>query len=218
MPPDASRPPLGQRVSRALVLRRAGWMGERYPFRTLPDYLRPGLHLVFVGINPGLYSVQRGHYFARSASRFWPAFSASKLSEPVRRALGADTLRAEHDAELPRFGMGFTDVVKRPSANARDLETSDFEKWVPRLLERLQRHPPRVACFHGLTAYRPFLTLALRCTDSRPTLGPQPEVVGATRLYVVPNPSPANAHFTLTDQTAWYDRLADFLAAVRARD
>jgi len=134
------------------------------------------------------------------------------------RALGANTLRAEHDAELPHFGIGFTDVVKRPSANAADLKASDFEKWVPRLLERLQRYSPRVACFHGLTAYRPFLKLALRCADRLAVLGPQPEVVGATRLYVVPNPSPANAHFTLTEQTAWYDRVADFLAAVMAGD
>ena len=189
------------------------WMEKRYSFRTLPDYLRPGLELVFVGINPGLYSVQRGHYFARSTSRFWPAFSASKLSERVRQVLGTNSLCAEHDAELPCFGIGFTDVVKRPSANAADLNTSDFEKWVPRLLERLQRYAPRVACFHGLTAYRPFLKLALRCADRLPMLGQQPEFVGATRLYVVPNPSPANAHFTLADQTAWYDRLADFLAA-----
>lgn len=196
----------------------AGWMGERYQFRTLPDYLRPGLDLVFVGINPGLYSVHRRHYFARSANRFWPAFSASKLSEPVRRSLGADILRAEHDTELPRFGIGFTDVVKRPTANAADLKARDFEKWVPRLVQRLLRCPPRVACFHGLTAFRPFLTIALRRADRLPMLGPQPEVVGATRLYVVPNPSPANAHFTLTDQTTWYDRLADFLAAVRASD
>ncbi len=181
-----------------------GWMGEGYPFRTLPDYLQPGLDLAFVGINPGLYSVQRGHYFARLTSRFWPAFSASKLSERVRRELGTNTLRAEHDAELPRFGIGFTDVVKRPSANAADLNADDFKKWVPRLLEKLQRYRPRVACFHGLTAYRPFLDLALRCADRLPMLGHQPELVGAIRLYVVPNPSPANAHFTLIDQTAWY--------------
>lgn len=196
----------------------ATWMGERYRFRTLPDYLRPGLDLVFVGINPGLYSVQRRHYFARSTNRFWPAFSASKLSEPVRSALGVDTLGAEHDTELPAFGIGFTDVVKRPSANAAELKERDFEKWAPRLLGRLQRCRPRVACFHGLTAYRPFLTIALRCAHRSPVLGPQPEVVGGTRLYVVPNPSPANAHFTPADQTAWYDRLADFLAAVRAGD
>jgi double-stranded uracil-DNA glycosylase len=194
----------------------ADWMDEGYPFRTLPDHLRPGLDLVFVGINPGLYSVLRGHYFARSTSRFWPAFSASKLSERVRRAIGTDTLRPEHDAELPCFGIGFTDVVKRPSANAADLRARDFAQWLPRLLEKLQRYQPRVACFHGLTAYRPFLKFALRSDDPVTMLGRQRETVGATRLYVVPNPSPANAHFTLTDQTAWYDCLADFLAAVRS--
>lgn len=191
----------------------AGWTGDGYPLRTLPDYLRLGLNLVFVGINPGLYSVQRGHYFARSTSRFWPAFSASKLSERVRRAIGTVTLRAEQDAELPRFGIGFTDVVKRPTANAADLDARDFARWAPLLLDKLQRYQPRVACFHGLTAYRPFLKFALKRADPLPRLGRQREVIGATRLYVVPNPSPANAHFTLADQTAWYDRLADFLAA-----
>jgi TDG/mug DNA glycosylase family protein len=134
----------------------------------------------------------------------------------VRRALGGDSLCAEHDAELLRFGIGFTDVVKRPSANAADLDASDFEKWVPCLLEKLRCYSPRVACFHGITAFRPFLNLALRCADRRPRLGDQPEVIGATRLYLVPNPSPANAHFTLADQTAWYDRLAEFLNAVTA--
>jgi len=98
-------------------------MDEGYPFRTLPDHLGPGFDLVFVRINPGLHSVQRGHYFARSTSRFWPAFSASKLSERVRRAIGTDTLRPEQYAELPCFGIGFTDVVKRPSANAADTWT-----------------------------------------------------------------------------------------------
>jgi TDG/mug DNA glycosylase family protein len=186
----------------------------KYPFQTLPDYLRPGLALVFIGINPGLYSVAHGHYFARSTSRFWPAFSASKLSAPVREALGVSTLQPEHDAELSRFGIGLTDVVKRPSANAAELDASDFEKWLPFLLRKLRRYAPRVACFHGLTAYRPFLELGLRRAD-RPILGPQPEVLGHTRLYVVPNPSPANAHFTLADQTMWYDRLADFVESVR---
>lgn len=184
----------------------------RYPFRTLPDYLRPGLGLVFVGINPGLYSVANGHYFARPTSRFWPAFSASRLSERAREMLGTDTLRPEHDADLLRAGVGFTDVVKRPSANAADLTPRDFAAWAPVLLERLRRTRPGVACFHGVTAYRPFLRLVLGREGGAPQLGAQPESIGATRVFVVPNPSPANAHFTVTDQTAWYDRLADFLA------
>jgi TDG/mug DNA glycosylase family protein len=129
----------------------------------------------------------------------------------VRSGLSVDVLRPEHDAALLGFGIGFTDVVKRVSGNAAELAPSDFEKWAPRLLQKLRHSSPRVACFHGLTAYRPFLALALRVDGRAPALGPQPEVVGATRLFVVPNPSPANAHFTLADQTAWYDRLADFL-------
>ena len=185
-------------------------MSDRYPFTTLPDYLRPGLDLVFIGINPGLYSVQKGHYFARSTSRFWPGISASRLSEPIRRALQISMLRPEHDCALLRFGIGLTDVVKRPSANAADLIPADFEKWAPLLLRKVERYGPRVACFHGLTAYRPFLKLALRVADRMPTLGVQPETIRATRIFVVPNPSPANAHFTLSDQTKWYDRLAIF--------
>ncbi len=188
--------------------------GDEYRFRTLPDYLAPGLQVVFVGINPGLYSVQRGHYFARSTSRFWPAFSASRLSDDMRRQLQIDVLRPENDVDLPRFGFGLTDVVKRPTANAAGLAASDFEEWVPRLVERLLRYQPRVACFHGVTAVRPVLKIALKSADS-PALGAQSAAIGTTRLYVVPNPSPANAHFTPRDQIHWYDRLTEFVERVK---
>ena len=184
---------------------------EQYPFKTLPDYLRSGLDLVFIGINPGLYSVERGHYFARTTSRFWPAFSASRLSERMRLALKVEKLLPEHDSQLVNFGIGLTDVVKRPSSNAAELSAKDFAEWAPRLFGKIERFRPRVACFHGLTAYRPFLQLVLRCDDRKCVLGPQEKLIGETRLFVVPNPSLANAHFTLEDQTAWYDRLAEFI-------
>jgi TDG/mug DNA glycosylase family protein len=177
---------------------------------SLPDHLRRSLDLVFVGINPGLYSAERGHYFARTTSRFWPAFSASRLSEPVRRGLRVDVLRPEHDGELPRFGIGLTDVVKRASSNASQLTPADFATGVPLLVKKLQRFRPRLACFHGVMAYTPFLKFAF-ALKRHVVCGPQLETIGSTRLFVVPNPSPANAHFTVRDQTAWYDRLADFL-------
>lgn len=182
------------------------------PFQTLPDYLDYRLDLVFIGINPGLYSVRQGHYFARKTSRFWPALSASNLSAQMRQELGTVVLKPEHDSVLPRFGIGLTDVIKIPSANAGELNPNDFMEWSPALLKKLKHYAPRVACFHGLTGFRPFLRFALKSTERAPALGPQPEVVGSTRLYVVPNPSPANAHFTLKDQTAWYDRVAEFIA------
>lgn len=189
-------------------------MSSELPFDTLPDYLRRGLDLVFIGINPGSYSVARGHYFARATSRFWPALSRSKLSEPIRRALGAERLLPEHDSLLPRFGIGLTDVVKRPSPNASTLTAQDFAMGAPRLLEKIGRFRPRIACFHGLTAYRPFLRVAFGI-EHRGSLGPQPQTIGATRIFVVPNPSPANAHFTPANQAQWYDRLAEFIAATK---
>ena len=104
---------------------------DSYPFPTLPDYLAPGLPLVLVGINPGLYSVQQGRYFARPTSRFWPAFSRSRLSSAVRAALARDWLGPEDDSTLLQFGIGFTDVVKRPSRNAAEVRPEDFREWAP---------------------------------------------------------------------------------------
>ncbi|HYM70643.1 MAG TPA: mismatch-specific DNA-glycosylase [bacterium] len=190
-------------------------MAATYSFRTLPDYLRAHLHLVFVGINPGLYSVERGHYFARTTNRFWPAFSQSTLSAPVRATLGRTALGPEDDRRLMRFGIGFTDVVKVPSRNAAALRPGDFRTWAPRLLQRLEKSRPRTACFHGVTAYRAFTRYALDDARSDWPLGAQALTVGDTRLFVVPNPSPANAHFRIEDQVRWYDRLAEFLEGLR---
>jgi double-stranded uracil-DNA glycosylase len=181
---------------------------------TLPDYLRTGLDIVFVGINPGLYSVQKGHYFARGTSRFWRAFSASSLSEHIRRTLGIEALGPEHDVELLRFGIGFTDIIKRPTANVSTLSPDEFNHWTPLLVEKLRSYAPRVACFHGLMGFRPFAKMVFK-TASSPVHGGQQETIGPTRLFVVPNPSGANAHFTLADQRMWYDRLADYVAALK---
>jgi len=184
-----------------------------YDFPTLPDLLRRDLALVLVGINPGARSVARGHYFSSPSSRFWPAFSRSRLSAPIRRALGTDRLSPDVDARLLDFGIGFTDVVKRTTANASELTGRDFALWAPRLVERLRRYRPRVVAFHGLTAYRAFVAVAPGSWPVRPALGPQAERLGASRLFVIPNPSGANAHFRLEDLVAWYDTLAEFLAS-----
>jgi TDG/mug DNA glycosylase family protein len=177
---------------------------------TLPDLLRDALQIVFVGINPSLYSVARGHYFARRSNRFWPCLSRSILSAAARQALGVERLEPEHDRALPDHGFGFTDLCKRPTARASDLSPHELGAGVVALAAKLERHKPRIACFHGMTGYR-HVVRELAPTATEPSLGPQPLHIGATRCYVVPNPSGANAHFTPTDQTHWYDRLAQEL-------
>src|ERR1700733_8210707 len=93
---------------------------------TLPDLLSDGLDLVFVGINPSLLSAAQGHYFARKTNRFWPGFSRSRLSLRAPQALGVERLEPVHDTAFPEYGIGFTDVVKRPTANAGELGREEF--------------------------------------------------------------------------------------------
>jgi double-stranded uracil-DNA glycosylase len=183
---------------------------------TLPDLLAENLSVLFVGINPSTYSVSRGHYFARPGNRFWPCFSRSILSAAIRQALGVEALQPHHDTALPAHGFGFTDLVKRPTARASDLHSSEFTAGVADLLSKLERYRPRIACFHGITGYRH--VRRIRATDATTTphqLGPQPLRIGPTTLYLVPSPSAANAHFTPADQTEWYNRLAQEIPAAR---
>jgi TDG/mug DNA glycosylase family protein len=178
--------------------------------QTLPDLLRERLDVVFVGINPSLYSAAQGHYFARRTNRFWPAFTRSALSRKARAALSLAALLPEHDRLLLEHGFGFTDAVKRATARAAELPREEFLRAVPILAAKIERFAPRIACFHGVTSFRP-LARALDPAAADEPLGPQKLRIGRTLLFVVPNPSPANAHFTPADQAAWYDRLAAFL-------
>ena len=177
---------------------------------TLPDLLCDGLGLVFVGINPSLYSVAQGHYFARKTNRFWPCLSRSVLSAGVRRALGVAALLPVHDRLLPPHGIGFTDVVKRATANAAALGRAEFIAGATSLVTRLERYRPRVVCFQGMMGYRPVAAvLGLAARDL--VLGPQSARLGPTQVFVVPSPSPANAHFTPAQQTGWYNCLAEYI-------
>ena len=177
----------------------------------LPDLLQAGLRLVFVGINPSIYSAARGHYFARPGNRFWPCFSRSKLSLAAREALGVGAFRPEHDRALVAYGFGFTDLVQRATVRANEVAAPEFLSGIARLQAKLAQYRPEVACFHGMTGYR-HVHRALALRAPAPALGLQEARIGGTRLFVVPSPSGANAHFSRAEQTEWYDRLADLLS------
>ena len=157
---------------------------------TLPDYLREGLDIVFVGLNPSTYSVREGHYFANPRNRFWTAFNRSGL-------VGVE-LSAEQDASLLEHGIGLTDLVKRATGGGSELKAVDYREGAPELKNKLLACRPRIACFHGTGTYRQYLRYAEGVLE-KPELGLQERDIGSSIVYVSPNPSPANARFSVED-------------------
>ena len=183
---------------------------------TLPDYLQDGLDIVLIGLNPSAWSVRMGRYFANPRNRFWPALSASGIAGPLASHSGSDTgshsdLGPQDDARLPAAGIGLTDVVKRATAQASGLTAADYRRDAPLLREKLLRHSPTIACFHGLTAYRAYLRYGENIP--RPgalALGRQEHTIGRSRIFVLPNPSPANARYSTGDLAQWYRQLGEW--------
>ncbi len=150
------------------------------PGQTLSDYLAPGLKLLIIGINPGYYSAQVGHYYARPGNLFWWALSNSGLVPYV--------LGPEQDADLLKFGIGLTDVVKRPTHSSGELRQQEFDEGVQRTVLLVEEYKPKVACFIGLLGATAFLGRGIKP-------GPIEEKIGTTRLFAIPSPSRRNAHY-----------------------
>jgi TDG/mug DNA glycosylase family protein len=168
---------------------------------TLPDYLGPGLDIVSIGLNPSLPSVREGFYFANPRNRFWRALNASGLI-----AGKLDPGIAAMDILQERYCIGFTDVVKRPTAGGHDLRAADYREWSPVLRHKLEQYQPAIAWFHGKQAYAGYLRYG---EGIKPVVewGEQPRRIGTTRVFVTPNPSPANAAYSLEVLTDWYRQL-----------
>src|SRR5687767_2368989 len=147
------------------------------------DVVAPGLRVLFVGINPGLYSGATGYHFARPGNRFWPALHLAGLTERVLAPDEADALLAA--------GYGVTNLVARTTARADELTAEELRAGAERLARLAARiRPARVAVL-GVTAYR--------TAFERPkaVVGPQPERLSGGELWVLPNPSGLNAHYQL---------------------
>ncbi len=156
---------------------------ERLP--SLPDYLRPDLDIVLVGLNPSRYSAQLGRYFARRQNRFWTALAASGLvPEPV--GPGDET-------RLLGWGIGLTDVVKRPTRGIHELGAEEFRHGARQLRDKIARYGPRIVCFNGLTGYR------VCCQTKQVRVGRQTERFGGAQVFALPSTSPRNAHYSLSD-------------------
>ena len=170
--------------------------------KSLPDYLTPGLKLLFVGINPSLHSSRAGHYYANPRYRFWGVFNSAELI-PIR-------LNSEDDFRVLEFGVGFTDIVKRPTPGVKDLANSEFIDGAVNLRQKLLFYQPTLVCFQGVMVYERYLRFG-EGIRRKVGLGLQQEKIGASFCFVVPNPSPANAGFSFHTLVGWYLELKAFL-------
>jgi double-stranded uracil-DNA glycosylase len=159
----------------------------------------PGLDVLFCGINPGLVSAARGHNFARPGNRFWPALHGAGFTPRL--------LRPEEDGELPRYGLGITNVVDRPSRGADDLTASELRAGARRVAALVARFEPRVLAMVGVGAYRTGF--------ERPNaaIGLQPDTVGGRPVWVLPNTSGLNAHYQLPHLIRLFAELREWLTA-----
>jgi TDG/mug DNA glycosylase family protein len=162
--------------------------------RTVQDVIGPDLRVLFCGINPGLYSAAVGHHFARPGNRFWPTL--------YRAGFTPTLLSPEEGRELLPLRLGITNIVDRASAAADELTTEELLEGGRRLTLKLKQFRPRVLAVLGVGAYR----TAFQRNDAK--LGVQPESIGGTAVWVMPNPSGLNAHYRL-------DQLAELFVALR---
>ena len=174
---------------------------------TLPDYLLPDLGIVLVGLNPSIPSAETGHYFANPRNRFWPAFNAAEMAPEL--------ITAETDYRVLEFDIGMTDIVKRPTPGVGNLKAADFRIGVADLKRRLLLYNPKIVCFHGIVAATQYAKISEK-HQSRIVLGPQPWFIGSSSVFVVPNPSPANASFSLQDIVSWYLKLKEFRDKIKS--
>jgi TDG/mug DNA glycosylase family protein len=150
--------------------------------RTIPDVVPPRGGVLLCGINPGLYSAATGFHFARPGNRFWPALHRAGFTDRL--------LTPAEQHLLPSYGLGITNLAARATAQAAELTRAELAEGGAILEAFVREHAPRVVAILGVTAYR----TAFR--RPKAVIGPQDVTLGGSRLWILPNPSGLNAHYT----------------------
>jgi TDG/mug DNA glycosylase family protein len=169
---------------------------ELFADTTVADLVGPGLRLLFVGINPGLWTAATQTHFAHPGNRFYPALLAGGVIErPIDRGVG---MTADDRQYMIDRGIGITNVVARATAKASEVHADELRAGGERLREFVIAHRPAVVAVAGITAYRTAFGMP------KAVMGEQPDRFEGARLWVVPNPSGLNAHETTATLAAAY--------------
>lgn len=160
---------------------------------SLPDILGQGLNIVFCGINPGVQAAAAGHHFLGRGNRFWPVLHFAGFTP--------HQLRPDEDRTVLEYGLGLTTAVARPTRSAGELHAEEFSRLASSLIGKLELYQPRWIAFLGKAAYAGITGMQ----DVH--WGEQSGRLGATRIWILPNPSGLNRSFTTA-------RLVDAYAAL----
>jgi len=167
---------------------------------SVPDLVGPGLKLLFVGINPGLWTAATQTHFAHPGNRFYPAL---RLAGIVDRDLDRGEPMTDQDrAYLIKRGIGITNLVNRATARAGELAPAELRAGRTRLENFVAQHHPAVVAIAGITAYRQ----AFAAPKAKE--GEQNALPTGARVWVVPNPSGLNAHETIASLAQAYAKPA----------
>ncbi|MFB7324709.1 G/U mismatch-specific DNA glycosylase [Streptomyces sp. NPDC056190] len=161
--------------------------------RPVPDVVADGLRVLFCGINPGLMTAATGQHFARPGNRFWPVLHRSGFTPRL--------MKPAEQGELLSYGLGITNVVARPTARAQELTPQEYWDGGRLLALKVARLRPRWLAVVGVTAYRAAFG------DRTAQVGLQERTFGETRVWVLPNPSGLNAHWTAETMAEEFARL-----------
>lgn len=157
--------------------------------REVPDLLGDDVRLLFVGINPGLWTAATQTHFAHPVNRFYPALLRAGI---ITRAVDPSAGMTDEDRDhLRSRGIGITNLVRRATARASELSDDELREGGRRLESLVARLRPRVVAVAGITAYRTAFSSRTAAT------GRQPADLEGAELWVVPNPSGLNAHETV---------------------
>ena len=179
---------------------------EAFRGHPVDDLLGPDLRLLFVGINPGLWTAAVNAHFARPGNRFWPALHRAGIT--ARLVDASAGLQDEDADDLRRRGVGITNLVNVATARADELTRAELRAGAGRLAELVARERPRVVAVLGLTAYRTAFD------QPKASAGRQPDDLGPAELWVAPNPSGLNAHETIDSLAASYRHIAEVAGVV----
>ena len=179
------------------------WLDVKPHLPPLRDRIKPGVRVLFVGINPGVRSAQTGHHFAGFSNRFWKLLYESRLvPEPITY---------EGDDRLPDFGFGITNIVPRATPGIDTLLPGEYVEGRVKLRRKIQRYRPAIVAMVGVTVFRAMFPERKGVV----TLGLQPERIGESAIFVLPNPSGRNANFSYSEMLAAFRKLRRSCAVIR---